>query len=339
MAVQLKRLLKGQHPQTRQQLGPPKAAQQDGGTAIPDDHLAASGEQSERTGPCIASDGTDFTEAFLRRGKRSLESTAGSSAAERLRSKQASQLLKAAGNKRKIEEMLNVEERRDPDLVEFWTNEVEEVQRGELDGEAGSPTTLEQEALQPGQSPQVFKKRCIELVTTAPRPGSSAAAKPCRLARLGIERHGEGRATKQAAKEVETRTSETPPARSLRQLLKAASFSGRGPRQRHHRATSDGRDQSTEQQRGLKTGSEHGSTDNHRDHGGGVWDMLFPGEPRTKTGMAGGGGGSMRGRQGVTHKPGLKQVNGRVQPPLGSRPSVWPLSATGTGSISDRSST
>ena len=53
------------------------------------------------------------------------------------------------------------------------------------------------------------------------------------------------------------------------------------------------------------------------DHGGGVWELFFPGEPRT-TAAAVGGSSSDQDRQAAMHKPGLSQADGRVQPPMGA---------------------
>ena len=120
MAVQLRRLLKGQHPKTRQQLWPPKAVLLDNSIGKLGSGSGPSDSHGERTEPNIARDGTEFTEAFARRGKRSIECIASTSAAERLRRRQATQVLNASGNKRQIEETLNDDELQDPDLVEFW---------------------------------------------------------------------------------------------------------------------------------------------------------------------------------------------------------------------------
>ena len=76
MAVQLRRLRNGKHPQSRQLLGPPKAVSLDRSQGELNSGEQANENEEEQPRPAIAQDGTEFTEAFVRRGKRHTDNTA-----------------------------------------------------------------------------------------------------------------------------------------------------------------------------------------------------------------------------------------------------------------------
>ena len=110
----------------------------------------------------IARDGTEFTEAFARRGKRHTDCNAITSAVERLRRRHAAQMLNASGNKRKIEETLNSGELQDPDLVEFWSIDAEDSPNIEAGSNIEATTDLTQGAAADDQPLQPKRRRCIE---------------------------------------------------------------------------------------------------------------------------------------------------------------------------------
>ena len=107
MAAQLRQLIKGKHPRTGAELGPPVAAS----------HLASCNE-------CGSEE--------LQRGAEPAQDEAGRpTILQRVRLKEARRLVQTASNKRKIEEFLNANEIEDPELVAFWAEPLEQHQQPE----------------------------------------------------------------------------------------------------------------------------------------------------------------------------------------------------------------
>ena len=70
--------------------------------------------------PNIHDDGTGLARAFLRRGRAPQCEAAERNPMKRLKARRADQELAKCRNKRKIEELITIVERGDPELVEFW---------------------------------------------------------------------------------------------------------------------------------------------------------------------------------------------------------------------------
>ena len=76
-------------------------------------------------------DGVEPTKAFIRRGRKESAVQHETKPLLRLKDRRAASELERYSNKRKIEEMLNDDEKLDPDLVAFWGIEDDEAQAGD----------------------------------------------------------------------------------------------------------------------------------------------------------------------------------------------------------------
>ena len=133
MIGQLRVLRSGRHPNTLRSIPPPvplaewlssraeaeAAAASDQGATAPQ-HPSS----PPRAAPAIAADGTELTDAFLRRGQVPTSTDERLPPIKRLKMRQAAAALRASGIKRKLEEFLNEAERDDPDLISFWSDDV-----------------------------------------------------------------------------------------------------------------------------------------------------------------------------------------------------------------------
>ena len=129
MAAQLRALQKGRHPETKAKLGAPATMTKLNGTdtaveTVNSPRSSVTCLAADQDLPTIDRDGTEFSEAFRRRGKKRAGEQPAGTIRERVRARQAEQLIQASRNKRKIQELLTQNELNDPDLVEFWSEPI-----------------------------------------------------------------------------------------------------------------------------------------------------------------------------------------------------------------------
>ena len=126
MRGQLKVLKSGRHPKTLLPIPPPVplAVWESSKHTPPTVPPPTSIEQT--TQPLnIHDDGTELTQAFIRRGRPTETQDDHLPPIKRLKNKLASRALQASSNKRKLEEFLSVAELADPDLIDFWNDDIE----------------------------------------------------------------------------------------------------------------------------------------------------------------------------------------------------------------------
>lgn len=179
MAAQLRALRKGRRPETKAKLGAPVTLHKFNSTGTSEtDHPPAASREHPGT-PTIDRDGTEFSEALRRRGRKQVEERPADTILARVRTKVAGQLLQASSNKRKIQEVLTPDEQNDPDLVDIWsepcTSETPRMPDKEASNDAGEPDSNQQAKA---------RRRVTLMHCETPAGGASGTVKPSRLVRL-----------------------------------------------------------------------------------------------------------------------------------------------------------
>jgi hypothetical protein len=156
MEWRLRRLEQGLHPKTGAPLvlEKPRAKKQQQQQGVAPSAEAV--QTAEPPPPKLVDDGTEFTRAFIRRGKRELQVQAETNPLARFRARSAVAELERYSNKRKIQDILNSDELLDPDLVAFW---------GLIEGDADDTPP-----------PSSRSRRAVAKTMLANDPGSTATA-------------------------------------------------------------------------------------------------------------------------------------------------------------------
>ena len=120
MATQLRMIRRGERPVTKARLGPPIALHHLNATTGSPGHPKG-GKGGNRSPPCIDNDGTAFSDAFRRRGRRPAGDDEDIGTHHRIRAKEVANMLQLFSNGSDIRSFLTEAEQSDPELVDFWT--------------------------------------------------------------------------------------------------------------------------------------------------------------------------------------------------------------------------